>query len=90
MEKTSQSKPKLCNECGKKAGFPKVDPCLGELPGVKSACCGHGKRKAAYILFDNNIILRGFKVETLEKAFERSLGNGIKVTKVRATSMRKI
>jgi hypothetical protein len=27
------------------------DPCIGYLPGVYNACCGHGKSKDAYICF---------------------------------------
>lgn len=32
--------------------------CLGELKGVKYACCGHGYVEDAYIKFDNNEELR--------------------------------
>lgn len=43
------------------------DPCLGYLPGVRNACCGHGVSGAAYIQFDNGIIIRGeFIVEGAE------------------------
>lgn len=38
------------------------DPCLGLLPGVAHACCGHGNRYDAYIMFDNGLIIRGFDV----------------------------
>jgi hypothetical protein len=32
-----------CVECGEiAASFDAPDPCLGYLPGVRSACCGHG------------------------------------------------
>lgn len=27
------------------------DPCLGYLPGVTNACCGHGYRAFAYVMF---------------------------------------
>jgi hypothetical protein len=38
------------------------DPCLGSLPGVKYACCGHGVSEG-YIVFDNGIKITGdFKV----------------------------
>jgi hypothetical protein len=33
------------------------DPCLGELPGVKYACCGHGG-KYGYIYFTNGQVIR--------------------------------
>jgi hypothetical protein len=31
-----------CPFCGKRAEPNGPDPCLGELPCVESACCGHG------------------------------------------------
>lgn len=39
------------------------DPCLGRLPGVIGACCGHGKPREAHVEFENGIVLRGFTVE---------------------------
>lgn len=42
------------------------DPCLGELPGVKYACCGHGGRSGSptvgYIYFDNGKVARFAKL----------------------------
>lgn len=44
------------------------DPCLGWLPGVKNACCGHGIPRRSYIQFENGVIIRGFKtIENAEK-----------------------
>lgn len=39
------------------------DPCLGELPGVLGACCGHGDPKVAYVTFENGVVLRPVTVE---------------------------
>ncbi len=39
------------------------DPCLGELPGVVGACCGHGDSKKAYMSFANGVVLRPLFVE---------------------------
>jgi len=39
------------------------DPCLGLLPGVKAACCGHGCREDAYIIFENGVKITGFLIE---------------------------
>lgn len=55
-----------CKKCGKEfqgsnEGDP--DPCLGNLPGVDNACCGHGEESMSYIRFTNGIIVKGFKVE---------------------------
>ena len=50
-----------CVCCG---GTSEHDDCLGMLPGVKYACCGHGDRDNAYIMFENGVIVRGFDVIT--------------------------
>lgn len=42
-----------------------VDPCLGHLPGVRYACCGHGVDHG-YIFFENGVIVRG-SFELIEK-----------------------
>lgn len=39
-----------------------ADPCLGVLPGVFAACCGHGDPDAAYILFENGNSVRHFSM----------------------------
>lgn len=52
--------PKHCKRCGKDTEH---DYCLGMLPGVKNACCGHGIPGEGYIMFENGITIRGdFKV----------------------------
>lgn len=39
-----------------------VDPCLGKLPGVQFACCGHGDpEEDPYIMFTNGV---GFHFST--------------------------
>lgn len=30
------------------------DPCLGWLPGLRFACCGHGYRALAYLVWDDD------------------------------------
>ena len=42
-----------CINCGLKAELEGPDPCLGMLPGVKYACCGHGIPGQDYVLLDN-------------------------------------
>lgn len=46
-----------------------ADPCVGILPGVKFACCGHGDQRyeGAYIFFENGVIIRIAKVERIER-----------------------
>lgn len=58
-----------CGLCGQPCGRYEwtddgdIDPCLGYLPGVTNACCGHGNPGEAYVIFENGIALRGFTVE---------------------------
>lgn len=51
-----------CKKCGKlfPLGEGEVDPCLGVLPGVDNACCGHGVNRASYIRFTNGMVIQGF------------------------------
>jgi hypothetical protein len=50
----------LCKELPIREG---CDPCLGKLPGVRAACCGHGVKKGrlgqAYVLFESGRVIRG-------------------------------
>lgn len=50
-----------CPKCGmsKYTKEDGIDPCLGKLPGVDDACCGHGVDKG-YIKFMNGTIIRGY------------------------------
>jgi hypothetical protein len=44
--------PRLCKHCGKTQTEEGYDGCLGYLPNVKHACCGHGIDKP-YIILEN-------------------------------------
>lgn len=48
-----------CPKCGEKRRKEGEDACLGHLPGVKYACCGHGEEEG-YISFDNGMVIRGW------------------------------
>lgn len=50
---------RTCPRCQKSLTSDKYDKCLGELPGVEAACCGHGEEEG-YIKFSNGVIIRGF------------------------------
>ena len=41
-----------CVKCHRSAGPDEPDPCLGWLPGVRAACCGHGVG-AGYVMSEN-------------------------------------
>ncbi|MGD9157674.1 MAG: hypothetical protein PVG39_04655 [Desulfobacteraceae bacterium] len=48
-----------CPKCGMKRTKEGHDPCLGTLPGVIGACCGHGIEEG-YIAFENRMVIHGF------------------------------
>lgn len=43
----------FCLNCKKKRTKEGYDGCIGELPNVMNACCGHGETKMAYIQFEH-------------------------------------
>jgi len=48
-----------CNECGELPTLEGHDFCLGELPGLMNACCGHGDKESAYVQFLDTSCIRG-------------------------------
>jgi len=48
-----------CGHCGLPNTSEGHDGCLGTLPNVMNACCGHGDESAAYVQFDNGAMIRG-------------------------------
>jgi len=62
----TKDNPRPCKRCGKLSTQEGYDSCLGKLPGVINACCGHGSEEG-YIMFENGVIIRSyFKVERKE------------------------
>lgn len=59
--KLVSGKERPCGNCGKAANKGN-DACLGKLPGVQNACCGHGFQKESYIQFKNGTIVQGFLI----------------------------
>lgn len=61
-----------CKRCGVKQKDTlgvENDQCIGTLPGVDNACCGHGVRSQSYIRFTNGVVVTGFIVaERMELA----------------------
>jgi hypothetical protein len=47
-----------CPHCGLSRTVEGHDGCLGTLPGVQAACCGHGVEDG-YVLFDTGKVIRG-------------------------------
>lgn len=50
-----------CGACGKIRTPAGHDGCLGTLPGVSNACCGHGSDREAYVQFDDGSEARGLE-----------------------------
>lgn len=48
---------RLCTRCDEVVICGEPDPCIGMLPGVSFACCGHGEERG-YINFDNGVTIR--------------------------------
>jgi len=63
-----------CGKCGEYRTKEGHDPCLGELPGLMNACCGHGIDTSAYAQYLNGSTVNG------EEALEvfKELKNGSK------------
>lgn len=60
----------ICNLSPTKEGH---DPCIANLPKVAFACCGHGDKKQAYVMFDKDecVVIR--EDEALEYIKEHQL-----------------
>lgn len=50
-----------CGYCGKANTKEGHDCCLGTLPNVMNACCGHGNIEEAYIQYSDGAIVGGEK-----------------------------
>lgn len=50
----------VCPACKMERGKDYHDPCLGKLPGVRDACCGHAGMgdTLGYIHFENGTVIR--------------------------------
>ena len=55
-----------CKKCGKifeGSNNGEADLCLGDLPGVDNACCGHGVHTDSYVRFTSGRVLTDFTIE---------------------------
>lgn len=52
--------PRVCRRCGRSPTAEGHDACLGTLPRVKKACCGHGVPGHSYVWFTNGTQVRNF------------------------------
>lgn len=64
-------KGRTCGNCGKLPTTEGHDACLGTLPGVMNACCGHGI-DGAYIQFLDGFIVSGYDARIIQKILKKS------------------
>ncbi len=66
---TSGGEMRPCVGCGKTFTHDQgeVDPCIGVLPGVDNACCGHGVKEKSFVRFETGVVLRGFDIKYTER-----------------------
>ena len=67
---------KPCGICGKKFTKDGRDPCIGTLPNVINACCGHGNIEEAYVQFSLDDMISGN--EAIEYIKKHTKENGEK------------
>jgi len=48
-----------CAKCNELPTRDDHDACLGTLPGLMNACCGHGEDDMAYVQFLDSVSIRG-------------------------------
>jgi hypothetical protein len=64
---TWQDRP--CGFCGKYNTPEGHDGCIGTIPGVTNACCGHGDVNDAYVQFETGKVINGQKALPLLDTF---------------------
>ena len=62
-----------CGHCGRHSTPDDHDACLGTLPGVLNACCGHGEIGSAYLQFSDGCMIHGvaacYAIDCLRRHF---------------------
>lgn len=62
---TSSYEDRPCSHCNKKQTKEGHDGCIGTLPGIMNACCGHGRNNKAYVKFLDGYCIRGEDATTI-------------------------
>lgn len=67
----------VCPTCGLERQRDYHDPCLGHLPGIVHACCGHGGASAiqGYLAFENGTIARFAHLYEVERGGNQIIGD---------------
>lgn len=56
---------RACNHCSKKPLLNDIDNCVGNLPGISNACCGHGVISESYITLLDGTYIKGVDAKLL-------------------------
>jgi len=63
-----------CGHCGKvaiKDGYQAYDDCIGKLPGLMNACCGHGKEEESYVQFIDGFSINGKDAKIIQNILKK-------------------
>lgn len=60
-----------CGHCGLKNTPEGHDGCLGTLPAVMNACCGHGNQNEAYVQFHDHTRIGSQDAQTIIKILKK-------------------
>ncbi|MFP1683392.1 hypothetical protein ACLD0W_12840 [Alloalcanivorax sp. C16-1] len=61
-----------CGHCGRADTPEGHDGCLGTVPGVMNACCGHGRPEEAYVQFADGAVVRGPDAVAIMRRLQRA------------------
>lgn len=84
VKETWEGRP--CGHCHQYSTTEGHDACLGTLPNVMNACCGHGELHDAYVQFSDGVLVQGentlevlsfilMKNNNLDRQFREVLSN---------------
>ena len=59
LQPVRYDKNRSCGKCSLDITKDGHDACLETLPGLMNACCGHGRKKEAYIQFMDGFTIHG-------------------------------
>lgn len=63
---------RMCGYCRMSNNEVGHDACLGTLPNVINACCGHGREKEAYVQLINGEVMSGSEAVRLQQQLRAS------------------
>ena len=66
LQPVRYNKNRSCGKCNQPKTTEGHDDCLGTLPGLMNACCGHGKTRDAYIQFLDGSTVQGKKAKIIQ------------------------